>query len=423
MKQGTLLNKIVMLIFFGAILLYLGVYAWRSLSDPYTIVPSYSYTVDDTMEATGFLVRRESVIAGTGGIVDPLPAEGEKVARGEAVAVAYQSAAAAARRQEIHALELELEQLQYAQSAGDSAADSAKLSQEVISAIVSLRSAVERGDLTRLEDQALELKSLVYKREAAFGEGDGSAESGGASIASVQEQLTALRAQAAQDTSRITVDRSGIFSGQVDGYESLLTPDMLETLTPSALDKLARQKVAGDESAVGKLITDTTWYFVCPLTEEEAGRLSEGSTVSVRFSRDWSGEVSMKVERIGAPENGRMPVILSTTRFLSDTTLLRRQTVDIVFHSQSGIRIPKSALRVEQRSVEDEETGETSAENVTGVYALISGRAEFKPVVLLDERDDYCIVAAQDAGAKKALRSGDEIIIAAAEIFDGMVID
>ncbi|MFQ7854451.1 MAG: hypothetical protein ACLRIS_04240 [Flavonifractor plautii] len=42
---------------------------------------SYAYTVDDSLEATGFLVREESVLASPGGIVDLLPEE-EKVSAG-----------------------------------------------------------------------------------------------------------------------------------------------------------------------------------------------------------------------------------------------------------------------------------------------------------------------------------------------------
>ena len=57
MKQGTLINRIVMLLLLAAVLVYLGVSAWRSFRDPYTLVLSYAYTVDDSLEATGFLVR------------------------------------------------------------------------------------------------------------------------------------------------------------------------------------------------------------------------------------------------------------------------------------------------------------------------------------------------------------------------------
>ena len=311
MKQGTLINRIVMLLLLAAVLVYLGVSAWRSFRDPYTLVLSYAYTVDDSLEATGFLVREESVLASPGGIVDLLPEEGEKVSRGETVALLYQNDSGLARKEELQSLTMEKEQLQYALERTQSGGDSSQLSQQVIDAIVALRSSVSTGDLTRLEDETLLLKSLVYKRDFTFngGEEDGDAAAAiQSSIDAVDAQIAALSAQAAQDTSRLTAGQAGVFSGQTDGYESLLTPGLLETITPGQLSQLDRQRPQPDAGAVGKLVTDATWYFVCAMGEEEAGRLIEGRTVTVRFSRDWSGEVDMKVERVGeTPENGRWP--------------------------------------------------------------------------------------------------------------------
>ena len=423
MKQGTLLNKFVMLVLAAAVVIYLAVYAWNSFSDPFTTVLCYAYTVDDAVETTGFLVREETVIPGQGGTVELLPSEGERVARGEAVAVLYQSTAALERSKELSRLTLELEQLRYSLGRDDTTGDSARLSEEVVDAISSLRASVASGDLTGLEDQALNLRSLVYQREYIFEE-DGSMDALEAAISAKEAEIAALESQSAADTTRIRVNEPGIFSGYVDGYESLLTPAMLETITPSGLDALAAQRVQEDESAVGKLITDSTWYFACALGEEDAGQLIEGHTITVRFSRDWSGEVEMTVESVGEPENGRSAVVLSSTRFLSDTTLLRRQTVELVFDSVEGVRIPKKALRVEQQTVTDPETGEESQVSVTGVYALVGAQAEFKPVTVLSEEEDYCLVQPETPsdGARKILRAGDEIILTAEELFDGKVV-
>ena len=90
MKQGSLNGKIVMLLLLAAVVVYLAAAAWRSFRDPFTTVASYSYTVDDSLEATGFLVREEQVLTNAGGVVELLPQEGEKVARGGTVALVYQ---------------------------------------------------------------------------------------------------------------------------------------------------------------------------------------------------------------------------------------------------------------------------------------------------------------------------------------------
>ena len=153
----------------------------------------------------------------------------------------------------------------------------------------------------------------------------------------------------------------------------------------------------------------------------DAERLIEGRSVTVRFSRDWSGEVDMTVERIGDTENGRSAVVFSTDKFLSDTTLLRRQTVELVFDSITGIRVPKQALRVDQQTVTDEETGEESQTSVPGVYTLVGEQAEFKPVTVLYEGDSFVLVEPADSN-RKSLRAGDVVIVASDQLYDGMVI-
>ncbi len=428
MKQGSLNSRIVMLVVLAAVLISIGVSAFNSLRELYPTVLAYTYTVSDSVEATGFLVREESVLTGQGGTVEVLPEEGEKVSRGETVALLYQSDAGLTQRETLQQLLLEQEQLEYALAQTGGNGDSAQLSDRVADAIANLRGASASGDLTGLESQTMELKSLIYKRSYTFdAEGEDSTAALQDSLDDVKAQIQSLTAQASQSTSRVTAAQSGIFSGLVDGYESLITPAMMETLTPAQLKDLSNQKPAEDTSAIGKLITNSTWYFACTLPEADAQRLVEGRSITVRFSRDWSGEVDMKVERLGDPVDGQVVVVLSTDKFLSDTTLLRRQTVELVFETTSGIRLPKEALRVEQQTVTDSETGEESQVSVTGVYALVGQCAEFKPVSILAEEDNYILVTAADTStttaAKKALRAGDQIIISSGELYDGKVID
>ena len=416
MKQGTIVNRIVMLVLFAALMIYLIVSAWQGFTGRITTVTSYSYTLDDLQEATGFLARDEYVLPARSALADVLPAEGEKVSVGQTVAYLYQSADALERKQDIRTLTLEKEQLEYSLGRTDDLSDNAKLTKEIMQQLAGLRASVSRRDFTGLEDSAMELKGLVYKR-------DYTSESGGdltalqAQIAKLTEDINNLQSKSSLDTSAVYTDRSGIFSGLVDGYEALLTPAALETLTPSTLDKLAGESVKPESNTVGKLITSSRWYFVCVLPEDQAKRLVDGWAVDVRFSRDWSGEVNMTVERISAPENGRVAVVLSTTQHLSDTTLLRRQTVDIVFSSVTGIRVPKNALY-------QNESGQW------GVYAVVGAQAEFKPITVVGEDDDYYLIqplvsatSVEDKeGAKKALRPGDEIIISAEGLYDGKVV-
>ena len=445
MKQGALLNKLVISLFALVIVLYMAGAAWRGLRNPYPAVQAYAYSVDDAMEATGYLVRRERALSGAGGIVRLLPAEGEKVPAGATVALLYADEAALERSQRLETLESEAAQLSAAiTAAGDRTQGETR--EQVAQTLVELRSAVEGGDFTHLESQVSSFKSAVYQQAQRYGD----AADLSAALSQAQAEIETLRLQTAQDAGRVaalqaqdvrlekgdsrsngrvTVGESGVFSGLVDGYESVLTPDMLESLTPSALDALEDRALPVGEDQLGKLITDATWYFVFPLEEVQAKRLTEGRTVTVRFSRDWSGDVDMTVERIGTPENGRVAVILSSHRFLSDTTLLRRQTVELVFSQRTGIRVPTEALRVETVPETDPDTKEEKEVSLSCVYVRVGIVAERKPVTVLAQGEDYCIVepltpeGADDKVKKKALRPGDQVIVAAREIWDGMILE
>lgn len=431
MKQGTLLNKVVMTLFFAAIILYMGGAAWRGLRDPYPTVQAYTYVVEDTMEATGYLVRQEQVIhgwtiqaEGTEATVRLLPSEGEKIAAGTTVALLYSDGAAMERSQRLETLEAEAAQLREAITAGENG-QGEQIGRKVTSSMVALRWAVEAGDFTRLESQVGTFKSAVYQQAQRYGNGDDLA----AALAAAQNEINTLRALTPQEGVRVTVPQSGIFSGQVDGYEMVLVPEITEGVTPSLLDSLESRAVEEDSSALGKLITNSQWYFIFSLGEEQAKRLTVGRAVPVRFSRDWSGTVDMTVERISLPENGRVAVVLSTRKFLSETTLLRRQTVELIFDSQMGIRVPLGAVRVEEQTETDKESGETRTVQVTGVYVQVGAFAEFKPVTVLAQGEDYYMVRpllpenADTVQQKLALRAGDSVIIASEEIWDGKVIE
>ena len=415
MKEGTFYTKLVMLVLGGILAVYFGAHLWKGLTDPMVTTTAYAYTVNDSAEAEGFLIREEQVLPSRSGITDVVLSEGEKVGRGQTIAVFYRDSQALEREEQIKALEMEVELLQYALSQTGGVASTAELEGNVVRALAALRADAAAGDFTHLEDRVLELKHAVLKRDYTYGEADTSR------LAALEGQLHSLRSRSAQDTSRVTASQPGTFSSLVDGYESLLTPQSAAGLTPSALDALAARPVSGDSSAVGKLITSSTWYFAAPLSENAAQRLTPGKTVTVRFSGDFSQDVEMRVVSVGEAENGRAAVLLSSNRSLAGTTLLRRQTVELIFRQYQGLRVPTSAVHMVTRTSTDKETGETVQSTVTGVYTVVNGRAEFKAVEVLAEGSQFYVVRPADSG-KAALRAGDTVIAQAKGLYDGKVV-
>ena len=420
MKQGKSLITFVMVAIAAALCVYFGFYAFRTLNDPYTTTLAYQYTANDSVEADGMLARQEQVLTAEGGIVEVTRSEGEKVGVGQTVALVYRDSQAQADQAELDALEQEIRVLESAVTDAGNLESAARLDEDILQAVVALRSSAALGDFNDLEEQVRTVKSSVLKRGYTYGDGVTSADLS-ARLQELRSSFAALSQKNSAATTRVKAGRSGVFSSLVDGYESVLTPDSVFQLTPSSL----RELMAGSGTAgggVGKLITSSRWYFVATLSEDVTARLREGGTAKLRFTGDFSQAVDMRVDRIGPAEDGKSVVVFSSDRYLARTTLLRRQTAELIFDSWSGLRVPKEAVRMVTVTYEDKTTSQTVEENRLGVYALVGGRVEFKRVEVVTEGGGYYVVRAASSGSA-ALRAGDEIIVRGTGLYDGQLLE
>lgn len=420
MKQGRPLITFVIALFAGALVLYFLVSVWKTFQEPFVSTYAYSYTLNDSIQTDGLIIRQEQVLTGSGGIVDVTRGEGEKVGINQTVALIYRDDQARQAQEQQDALRLEITQLQYAMGQGEDISSAAKLNDDILNAMVSLRTASSQRDYSDLENQVLEVKGNVLRREYTYSDAL-TTESLSARLQELQNQYQTLRNQSYSAITQITAPSSGTFSTLVDGYEGLVNPESAMNLTPQALEDLLSQTPAGDSAAVGKLISSDTWYFAAVVTQEEGERLEQAGKLTLRFAGDFTQQVSMTVEQVNQDGQGQAVVVLSTDRYLEQTTLLRRETAELIFNSRTGLRVPKSALRMVTSTSTDEETGETTETNTLGVYVVTAGRAEFKPVTILTEGEDFYVVQSVRED-RKALRAGDEVIVQATGLYDGQLL-
>lgn len=420
MKQGKSVITFAMAAIAVALVIYFGFYVAKVFSEPYTTALAYTYTSNDSAEAVGILVRQETVLPAQTGIVDVTRSEGEKVGVGQSMAQVYRDSQAQTNQADLEALADQIQLLEYSSDGGgvDSAA---KLDENILQAVTALHAASGVGDYNQLEDQVRTLKSTVLKRGYVYGNGLGSEELT-QKLNDLKSQYAALKQQTSSSTSSVRAPQSGVFSTLVDGYETAVTPQTVFQLTPSSLSALLAGQGKESGGGVGKLITATRWYFAAALPVSVAERLKEGSTATLRFSGDFDQDIDMRVDQIGEAEGDKSVVVFSTDRYLSQTTLLRQQTAELIFNSWSGLRIPKQALRMEKSTYTDKETGQEVQNNRLGVYALLGGRAEFKTVEVVTEGDDYYVVRST-TDESDALRAGDEVIVRATELYDGQLLE
>ena len=402
MKQGKHYTTLILWIFLLAIAAYFGYNVVSSLSEPLTTSTAIEYEAGAGCYTTGFVVRDEEILTSAYDITVIACAEGAHVAANETVATGYLSDGAQQRQSRIQLLEEQLAQLQYAQSASSTLADQAELDSEIQKSLLSLARFTARRDMNSIQDMSPELKGLVLRRLSDAG--DEAAID--AQLESVQQELSRLQQQSTADTRRITASHAGTYSGVADGYEAVLTPEKLQTMT--AQDYGAMEPEAVPENAIGKLIRGTTWYYVTTLPASELKDVKQGARVQLLFARDVYDQIPMTVERVGNNEAGYKLLVLSCDQYIQNVTLLRQQSADVVFNSYQGLRVPKDAVRVE-------EGGQT------GVYVLEGATARWKPITILHDNGESYVVEL-DKSSTANLWPGDEVIIHAKNLYDGKVV-
>ena len=424
MKENNFVWKILGAAGVAAVLVYFGTVLAGYLLNPLTTAVAYPYQSDEAITISGYLVRREEVLPSYDGLLFISREEGERVSAGGSVGVVYHSQEALEQARQLQQLRLQLEQLEYAQSVASGSQEALQLDSSIAQELVALKSAMASERYSAAEDAAAALETYVLKREYTYsGEGDVEEQ-----LAGLADQIRALSASTRQSSTAVTVQEGGYYSALVDGYESVLTPDMLEELTPGQLRSVSPD--ASRTSNAGKIIYGNQWYYVALLSEADAGQLWEGAEVSLRFVSGLEKDVPMTVERISTAENGQRLVVLSADRYLSVTTLLRDQSAQIILQSYSGIRSPKTAVRVLDVTRENE-AGEEEAVSLTGVYCRVGAAAHFKPVDILYQGEDYYLVSpapdrmgslSETGRELRTLRNGDEVVVTAKDLYDGKVI-
>ena len=431
MKTGTLATKLMLAAIFLTVLVYFGVSTAAYFNDPYTTTIAYSFLGEDAVTVSGYVVRDEEVLPEGGELVYSSRGEGERVGRGGTVALVYPTAQALSDANTLRDLTSQLEQLQHASSLASGSRASARLDDEIAGALAEFHGALAEGGLTAAGESGRSLRSAVLRRSYAFS-GDGGLE---ASIAALGERISALSASAETDVVRVSAPSAGLFSGLVDGYETVLTRSGVLELDPAGYRAIAPEEASG----VGRMIYGSGWSFVTLMRSEDAKRLQEGGSVRLRFQTGLDRDLTVKVERISAEDGGRRVVVFSSEKYLNLATLLRRQNAQIIFDSHDGIRVPRSAVRVDLQEIVDESgqpvldgQGNPKTKSVTGVYCLWGDTARLKPVKVLWQEDEYILVAPDEealsaftserAREGRRLRAGDQVITAAAEVYDGKVV-
>lgn len=403
MKHRKTAGRVILGALALAALLVGGVSLLRGAAPSITTSAVTQSVAEETVYLSGYVAREETVLDDPGGLLTLLLNEGEKVGAEQTVAIRYSSDDALELQQELETLRVKEQQLEYAESVALGAASALRLDSEILQQLLTLRSRLSTVGLGgETESVIAELRTMVMQRDYSS-EGEDPTEE----LTKVRAEIETLEKKLSRSAQEIKTPAAGIYSAAVDGYETVLTPETAETLSPSQLTLL---QPTDSHSSLGKLISSSTWYFAAALESGDTAELKVGRSALLRFSGAVTDKLSCRVESIGDEENGRRTVVFSCSSHISDMTQARKLDAELIRDSWSGLRVPKKALRVD-------ENGQS------GVYCLVGLAARFKPVSVIYTGEDFCLVEADDPKTETLrIREGDTAIISSGELYDGKIV-
>lgn len=171
---------------------------------------------------------------------------------------------------------------------------------------------------------------------------------------------------------------SGVVSYRVDGLEEELTPESFDTLSKDYLEKLNLKtgQIVSTGNQMGKVINNYECYIATVLNSEDAKKAEIGKIINVRLSSQ--EEIPAKISYISPQDNKSILIVFKINENVEELIEYRKISFDVIWWSESGLRVPKSAIAYDN-----------------GLAYVVRTRGGYYDKILvkvLKENENYCIV-------------------------------
>lgn len=374
-------------------------------SNPYQTEVALTYSISDSAEASGVIVREEQVISGqaSGGVVSYQQSDGTVVRKGSVIAEVYNSSNDISIRRQIRALEEQIAALSKVSDARSAEYSSTEtINRQINAEIDDYIALIHQGQVSDLSDSKAELLYLLSQKDVVMGE----AESYASRITQLQTEVDSLNTRLSGSLVQYTSPEIGYFARMTDGYEAVLTPNSINTMTVEQLRTFSREKVVFDNSNLGKIVTDHHWYYAAVLPAADAGKFILGDTVYLNFNMYNITQIPFTVKEVRTDESDpdHCMVLLSTSHMVPELLMVRNPSVQIDFTSYTGLRVPAKAKRYEGQQV--------------GVYVQDGDVVRFKTINIIYENSEFILCGA-NPDLERPLEIYDQVIVEGTDLSDG----
>ena len=335
-KRNIKIIKRIIVILVIALLVYFAYIVVKLVKNPTDTFLIEDGKLYDEESATGYVIRKETVIQGNNyknGMLQ-IKSEGEKVAKDEPI-FRYYSNNEENLQKKIEDLDIKIQEAMENQK--DLYSSDMKLLEKQIE--LELNEVIGIYDIKKITETKKDISSNITKKAKIAGERSPA----GSYIKQLIEERSTYENQLNSGAEYINAPESGIVSYRVDGLENVLTEESFNTLNTKFLEDLNLRtgEVVASSNESGKIIDNFNCYIAVPLSSEEAMQKKIGDSVKIRLSNN--KEISANVEYI-VEEGEQRLIIFKIQNSVEELCNYRKISIDVIWWSYSGLKVPNSSI-------------------------------------------------------------------------------
>ena len=369
-------------------------------------------TAAKTIEINVFAVRDEEYLVQNGsGIPVPLIEDGNRVAKGNAVAAVCANSGQADSLKELMKCREELKRYERLASMRTvNAFDVKKMDGEIDLLFNEVLSSVSSGRLELLGAKTGDLRDKLTGRQIAVGANVDF----NAGMTAVKEKLALLEEQVA-GVYYINTETPGYFIGKTDGYEKTIPFGNIGTVTAEQIESAVESAPSDTPvDVIGKLVGDYNWYLLASLKDSDASQLQTDQTVKLYFGQTEENKIDVRVHSIRPSGDGKTAVVFRCNMMNKDLSAIRIESAHLIVSEYTGLKINTEALRVQ--------------DGVKGVFIRRGNIISFRKLNIIYTEPDFVIANESAKGTDtekkyKHVKLFDEVLVKGKDLYDGKIID
>lgn len=299
-------------------------------------------TIYQEEDAVGYIIRDEEVVRGQNykNGIEQIKSEGEKVAKNEPI-FRYYTSGEEQLEKKISELDQKIDEAMQNESSAVPSGDISSLERQIAEKLEQL---YQETDVKKIKEYKKDIDSYINKKSRIVGDYSPS----GSYLKKLIDERSEYEKELNNGMEYVNAPDSGIVSYKIDGYEDILTPDKFDTITKEMLEDInirTGQIIATNEES-GKIIKDFNFYIACILSSESSKEAEVGDKIKLRF---YNGtEIPAEVEYISEEDDERI-IIFKVKQDVKDLISYRKISLDIIWWSDSGKKIPNESIAYEQK--------------------------------------------------------------------------